>query len=127
MLLLHPRVLGLQDRPAAGIVAASTFGTVGSEWITGVAVALANIVWYTVAIDFAVDSTLRGLESCGLSVAESPSVWELAPFVVVFKSPEYLATAALLDLHHGNVGPLENPRSGRRSHEGLFTRCALAL
>jgi hypothetical protein len=47
-------------------LAASTFGAAGSRWLTGVAVGLANVVICAVAIDFAVDSTLLGLLSCGL-------------------------------------------------------------
>jgi cytosine permease len=89
-----PATWGFRTGRPLAIVAASTFGTVGSEWITGVAVALASIVWYTVAIDYAVDSTLHGLRACGLSEAENPSVWKLAPFFVLVKSPVYLATAA---------------------------------
>ena len=37
-----------------GVVAASTFGTTGSDWLTGVGLAAAEIVWYAVAIDYAV-------------------------------------------------------------------------
>jgi len=82
---------GLAARRPLGIVAASTFGTVGSEWITGVAIAVANIVWYAVAIDWAVDSTLLGLDACGLIAPEALAGWQLG--TVDVKSPVYLCTA----------------------------------
>lgn len=49
-----------------GVVAGSTFGTIGSDWLTGVGLAVAEIVWYAVAIDYGVQSTLLGLVTCGL-------------------------------------------------------------
>jgi hypothetical protein len=83
---------GLSARRPLGIVAASTFGTVGSEWITGVAIAVASLVWYAVAIDWAVDSTLLGLRATGLIAPESLAGWHLGP--VLLKSPVYLCTAS---------------------------------
>jgi cytosine permease len=74
-----------------GVVAASTFGALGSEWITGVAIALANVVWYAVAIDFAVDATLLGLRACGLLGPASLEGWSLGALHV--KSPVFLCTA----------------------------------
>src|SRR5262249_54483909 len=56
---------GIRTRQRLGTVAASTFGTSGSEWITGVAIGVATVVWYAVAIDSAIEYTLLGLASCG--------------------------------------------------------------
>ena len=91
LLYYVPASWGFQTGRPLGIVAASTFGTVGSEWITGVAVGVASIFWYAVAIDYAVDSTLLGLRACGLIAADSLHAWDLGPFVI--KSPVYLCTA----------------------------------
>ena len=61
------------------MVAASTFGTAGSEWITGIGIGVAQLVWYAVAIDYGVDSTLRGLITWGFVPANVLGRWELGP------------------------------------------------
>ena len=93
---------GLTARQPLGIVAASTFGTVGSEWITGVAIGVANIVWYAVAIDWAVDSTLLGLRACGLLSASV--VGKLHLPMLDIKSPVYLCTALFWIYITGTAG-----------------------
>jgi cytosine permease len=107
LLFLVPALLGFRYRQSVGIVASSTFGTLGSEWITGVAVGLANILWYAVAIDYAVDSTLLGLHSCGLIDTASLRAWDLGPMVV--KSPVYLSTALFWIYITGMAGLLRLP------------------
>ena len=97
-----PASWGFQAGRPLGILAASTFGTVGSEWITGVAVSVATIVWYAVAIDYAVDSTLLGLQSCGLIAADSLHSRDFGPIVV--KSPVYLCTAVFWIYITGTAG-----------------------
>src|SRR5262245_26657789 len=57
---------GLRSRKPLLVVASSTFGATGSEWLCGVAVAFAGVAWYAIAINYAVDSTLLGLRACGL-------------------------------------------------------------
>jgi hypothetical protein len=74
-----------------GLVAASTFGTIGSEWITGIGLAAGHLVWYTVAVNFALDATFLGLRACGLLDASTLASFELGAFTV--KSPLYLCTA----------------------------------
>lgn len=59
-------IWGYRTGHRLGVVAASTFGTKGSEWLTGIVLAAAEIVWFAVAIDYAVQSTLLGLVSGGL-------------------------------------------------------------
>ncbi len=88
---LAPAIWGWRTGRPAGIVAASTFGAVGSEWITGIAVAVASIVWYAVALDYGIESTLIGLRTCGLLPANALNHWSIGP--VVIKSPVYLLTA----------------------------------
>ena len=102
LLYYIPARWGFQTGRPLGIVAASTFGTVGSEWITGVAVGVASIVWYAVAINYAVDSTLLGLQSCGLVTGERLQRWDLGPIVV--KSPVYLSTAVFWIYITGTAG-----------------------
>ena len=73
------------------VVAASTFGAAGSEWLCGVGVALAGVVWYAIAINFAVDSTLLGLRACGLIASSGLAPWSAGPLEI--KSPVFLCTA----------------------------------
>ena len=93
---------GFRVRQPLGIVAASTFGTTGSEWLTGVMVGFAAVVWYAVAIDYAVESTFLGLRSCGLLASGSVQPWNLGPIVV--KSPVYLCTAVFWIYITGTAG-----------------------
>jgi hypothetical protein len=74
-----------------GVLAASTFGTQGAEWIVGVGLAAAGIVWYAVTFDFAVDATMLGLESMRLlerSAWDHPTLWGGS-----VRSPVFLLTA----------------------------------
>ncbi|MGP0065479.1 MAG: hypothetical protein ACLQGP_17985 [Isosphaeraceae bacterium] len=75
-----------------GVMAASTFGTAGSEWITGVGIGIAEVVWYAVAIGYAVESTFLGLVTCGLIPPDVLGRWELGPLSL--KTPVFLLTAA---------------------------------
>ncbi|MFI5458805.1 MAG: hypothetical protein ACHRXM_25535 [Isosphaerales bacterium] len=103
--MFYPAVSwGLAARRPLGIVAASSFGTLGSEWITGIAIAVANIVWYAVAIDFAVDSILLGLRACGLISPVVLAGWHLG--AVDVKSPVYLCTALFWIYITGTAGLL---------------------
>ena len=43
-------LVGFRTGGRVGVVAASTFGTTGSEWLTGPILAAAEVVWYAVAI-----------------------------------------------------------------------------
>jgi hypothetical protein len=82
---------GLGARKPLVVVASSTFGATGSEWLCGVAVAIAAVAWYAIAVNFAVDSTLLGLRSCGLIPASAVAAWRAGPFWC--KSPVFLLTA----------------------------------
>jgi cytosine permease len=82
---------GYQAGRPLGIVAASTFGTLGSEWITGVGAAAAQVVWYAVALNFGIDATFLGLRACGLLPAAGVAAVNLGAISV--KSPVYLGTA----------------------------------
>jgi hypothetical protein len=77
-------------KPLVGL-ASSTFGATGSEWLCGVAVAIAGVAWYAIAINYSVDSTLLGLRACGLIPASGVAAWRAGPFLC--KSPVFLGTA----------------------------------
>ena len=49
------------------------------------------MVWYAVAINFAVDSTLLGLRACGMITASTLAPW--ASWPIEMKSPVFLGTA----------------------------------
>jgi hypothetical protein len=72
-------------------LARSTFGTAGSRWLAGVAIGLANVVIWAIAIDFAVESTLLGLVSSGL--LDDAHLGHLSFGRVSTRSPVFLATA----------------------------------
>jgi len=92
-LLLYdsPALWGWTAGHRLGVVAASTFGTTGSEWITGVAVGLAALVCYAVSLSMAIKQTLLGLLSCGLIDRSAFQPLRLGPLVL--ESPVFLLTA----------------------------------
>jgi hypothetical protein len=89
---IMPARLGFESRRRLGIVAASTFGTAGSEWLTGVGIGLASVVWLAVAVNYAVDSTFRGIASLGLMDRSVLGMNDFGPLAV--KSLPFCATAA---------------------------------
>jgi cytosine permease len=90
LIFLQTAGWGFRARRRLGLVAASTFGAAGSEWIVGVAVALANVVWWAVGVDFAVDSILLGLRACDLLAPGALEGWSSGALHV--KAPVYLGT-----------------------------------
>jgi hypothetical protein len=96
---------GLAARQPLGVVASSTFGSLGSEWITAIAPAAASVVWYAVAIDFAVDSTLLGLSASGLIAPGDLARRHLGAFEL--KSPVYFCTALFWIYITGTAGLLK--------------------
>ncbi len=82
---------GLKARRPLVVLAASTFGAVGSEWLCGLAIAFASVVWYAVAINFAVESTFLGLRACGLIVPSNVAPWTTGPLEI--KRPVFWGTA----------------------------------
>jgi cytosine permease len=85
-------IWGYRTGQGLGLVAASTFGTMGSEWISGVGIGSAQLVWFAVAIDYGVESTFAGLMTCGLVPPEVLSHWQLGPLSL--RNPVFLGTAA---------------------------------
>ena len=82
---------GVSARRGLVVIASSTFGAAGSEWICGLAVAFAGLIWYAVAINFAVDSTLLGLRACGMIRPSGVAHFAVGPLDI--KSPVFLGTA----------------------------------
>jgi cytosine permease len=82
---------GFTARRPLVVVAASTFGALGSEWLCGLAISLSGVVWYAIAINFAVDCTLLGLRACGLLMPSGIAPVPVGPFEI--KSLVFLGTA----------------------------------
>jgi cytosine permease len=82
---------GLSSRKPLIVVACSTFGAAGSEWLCGLAIAFAGVVWYAIAVNFAIDSTFLGLRACRLLPASAALVWRAGRFEC--KGPVFLCTA----------------------------------
>ncbi len=92
-LFFYPMAIwGHRHGRGLGVMAASTFGTSGSEWITGVGIGVAEVVWYAVAISYAVESTLLGLVTCDLIPSDVLGHWVVGP--VSLRTPVFLCTAA---------------------------------
>ncbi len=85
-------IWGFRTGHGLGLLATSTFGTWGSEWITGIGIGAAQLVWFAVAIDYGVESTFAGLMTRGMVPPEVLSRWQLGPLSL--RSPVFLATAA---------------------------------
>jgi hypothetical protein len=95
---------GFRTRRRLVVVAASTFGASGSEWITGLAVGAGEVVWYAVAIDYAIESIFLGLIACDLLAPHALGRWDLGPFAI--KSPVFLCTAVFWIFITGMAGLL---------------------
>jgi hypothetical protein len=91
LLYYVPAIWGLQSRQRLSVVAASTFGTSGAAWITGVLVGLGALVWFAVAIAMSLRMTFLGLFSLDLLRAADLRMWPLGP--VLLESPVVLITA----------------------------------
>ena len=90
LLYLVPAAWGWKARQRLSVVAASTFGTQGSEWITGIALGLAAVLVYAVSLFMAVRLILLGLLLCGLISPAVLGTWTLGPLVL--PSPVALLT-----------------------------------
>ncbi|MBV8556886.1 MAG: hypothetical protein JO116_15090 [Planctomycetaceae bacterium] len=55
-----PAMWGMRTGRPLIVVAASTFGATGSAWIAGVAIGLAQVVWFAAGASYATDLTLEG-------------------------------------------------------------------
>jgi cytosine permease len=92
-LFYYPAAMwGYRTGRGLGVVAASTFGTIGSDWLTGVALAAGEIVWYAVAIDYGIQATFLGLVTCGLLPANVLASWPVGP--ALLRGPVALCAAA---------------------------------
>jgi hypothetical protein len=91
-LFYYPAAIwGYRTGRRLGVVAASTFGTTGSDWLTGVALAAAQIVWYAVAIDYGIQATFLGLITCGLLPPGVLANWRVGD--AILRGPVFLCTA----------------------------------
>ena len=85
------RRLGWTSGRRLSLVGASTFGTAGSEWITGVAAGMGTLVLQAVSIFVAINLTLLGLVSCRLIGPSVLEPWTLGTVGLV--SPVFILTA----------------------------------
>ncbi len=91
-LFYYPAAMwGFRTGRRLGVVAASTFGTTGSDWLTGVGLAAAEIVWYAVAIDYAVEATFLGLVACGMLPEGVLENWTVG--TALLRNPVFMAVA----------------------------------
>src|SRR5262249_23605682 len=90
LLYLVPGTWGWNAGQRLSVVAASTFGTRGSEWITGVGLGLAAILVYAVSLSVAIRLVLLGLVRCSLLTPDQLGLWTLGPLVV--QGPVVLCT-----------------------------------
>jgi cytosine permease len=86
-----PALWGWRAGHRVSVIGASTFGTLGSEWIIGVATGLAAVVFYAVSVSSALRLTFLGLISCGLIEDSALQPRSFGPLVV--ESPVFLLTA----------------------------------
>ena len=73
------------------VLAASTFGATGSEWLCGLFLAALGVLWYAIAVNFAIDSTLLGLRASGLLAEPATLPWHAGALSI--KSPVFLGVA----------------------------------
>ena len=86
-----PAMWGWTSGRRLGVVAASTFGTTGSEWVTGVGLGLGGLAFYAISIDMAIKLIMLGLLSGGLIDQDVFKPWSLGPMDV--ESPVIVLTA----------------------------------
>ena len=84
---------GLRTRQPLMVIASSSFGAIGVTLIPGLLLGVVQILWFAVAIHYAVDWNLRGLVGVGLisetSIRAAEWGWSIP------RSPVYAATATL--------------------------------
>ncbi len=73
------------------VLAASTFGATGSEWLCGLFLAALGVLWYAIAVNFAIDSTLLGLRASGLLAEPATLPWHVGALWI--KSPVFIGVA----------------------------------
>ena len=86
-------LLGLHTRQPLIVVASSTFGATGVTLVPGLLLGVVQIIWFAVAVHYAVEWNLRGLVSLGFLAESSIRApgWGWA----IPRSPVYGVTAAL--------------------------------
>jgi cytosine permease len=66
LLYYGPAIAGLGARQPLAIVATGAFGVSGARWLVSLAMGLAHVVFFAIAVSYATDFTLRGLVSARL-------------------------------------------------------------
>jgi len=91
LLFRIPALWGFRSGGRLSTVAASTFGVQGSIRLIGPSLGLAAVVWYAVALSYALDLTFRALFECGFLSPASLKPWQLGGLTL--KPPIVLLTA----------------------------------
>ena len=110
-----PAMWGMRTGRPLTIVATSTFGTTGSVWIAGVAIGLAQVVWFAAGTYYATDLTFEGLVSCRLLDTKARNPVALGGLDA--GEPVVPGHLARLELRHGACWPLSCP-----GHRGVDER-----
>lgn len=93
LLFLAPALQGLRTRQPLMVVATSAFGVRGSTLVPGLLLGLVQIIWFAVAVHYAVEFNLRGLLAAGLI---NPRDLRAGPMgSPITQSTVYAATAML--------------------------------
>jgi cytosine permease len=102
LLFQVPATWGQANRKTLPELAASTFGERGAPWVPGLLLGLAEIVWFSVAVSYATDLTLRGLAE--VRFLDDRAFRPLTAGALRIKGSIFLATSLLWSLIAGLVG-----------------------
>ncbi|WP_165228485.1 hypothetical protein [Aquisphaera insulae] len=125
LLLYYPAaILGCQSGQGLGVVASTTLGTIGAEWIVGILGGLGGLLVYAISIDSSVRLTMLGLTLCGLV---GPASLERSSIgAAQFPAPITLITAAFW-IYVTGTAILLRLASVVRAMMQVYTPVALAL
>ena len=83
-------------------LAESSFGVAGARWVPGLLIGLSEIVWFSVAISYATDFTLRGLAE--VRFLDERAFRTISLGGLRLKGPLFLATSLFWSVFVGLVG-----------------------
>ena len=83
-------------------LAESSFGAAGARWVPGLLTGLAEVVWFSVAVSYATDFTLRGLAE--VRFLDDRTFRTVSLGGLRLKSPLFLATALFWSVFVGLIG-----------------------
>jgi cytosine permease len=102
LLYYAPAMLGLRSGRSLIDVAAPAFGERGATWLPGVLIGVVQVIWFAVALSYAIDFTFRGLVVLRLLDGRHLQFWTVGTFTV--RSPLFLITAAVWSVATALIG-----------------------